>query len=83
MAEINNPNDPEKRRRRFDPRTTLPFFLIVLLLYLWQGYVTGNWTNGMSGHRVAMFYAFIAISAAYFIWIGVRFVSRSQVSKSE
>jgi hypothetical protein len=80
---MSNPNDPAKKSRRYDPLTTLPFFVIILLVYLWQGYVTGSWTRGMSAPHRAMFYISIPLVAGYYIWIGVRSLLRSRESKSD
>lgn len=84
MAEMRNPNDPAKKKSgRYDPRTTLPLLVVVTFLYLLMGYVTGNWTNGISEQHREKFYISILIVAAYFIWIGIRSLFRSRNSKSD
>jgi len=83
MTEMSNPNDPAKKGRRYDPRTTLPFFVILLFLYVSLGFVTGNWTRGMSGPHRVMFYLSLPLVAGYYIWIGVRSLLRSRASKSD
>jgi hypothetical protein len=84
MAEMRNPNDPAKKKGGlYNPRTTLPFLVVVTFLYLLMGLVTGNWTNGMSEQRREMFYISIPIVAAYFIWTGIRSLFHSRNSKSD
>ncbi len=84
MVTMNSPYDPnEKNGRRSNPRARWYFFALVLFVYLWQGFVTGNWTNGMSKLHREMFFVFTPILAGYFIWMGVRFLLRSRSTKSD
>lgn len=79
MTEMSNPNDPAKMRRRYDPRTTLPFLVIVILLYLLFGYIKGSFA--MSQRQREMLYVSTPIIAGYYIWIGVRSLFRSPALK--
>jgi hypothetical protein len=82
--EMDNPNGPASTNsRNSNPRGRWIFFAIVLFVYVGEGLVTGNWTNGMPERRREMFYMSTLILAAYFIWKGVRFLFRPPATKSD
>jgi hypothetical protein len=82
MVEMNNPNNPATKSSRNSSRRAMVFFFI-LAIYLGQGFLTGNWTNGMSEQRREMLYISLAALAAYYIWVGICYLIRSRASKSD
>jgi hypothetical protein len=84
MTEMDNPNGPASTKgRNANPRGRWIFFAVVLFVYVWQGFVTGNWTHRMSEPRREMFYISLSMLAAYFIWKSIRFLFRPPASKSD